>query len=66
MPVPESSFLRFHAACAKIAHMSGIGELMDQWDSEIDDLDVLASDGSSVTLLASRLAAFSALSLVSR
>jgi hypothetical protein len=62
MPVPNPRYLRLHAACAKIAYISGVGDLMDQWDYEIDNMDVLASDGSSMPLLLSRLGPLSATS----
>jgi hypothetical protein len=55
MPVPNPLYLRLHAACAKIAHMSGMGELIDHWENELDEMDVLASDGSSMPLLLTRL-----------
>jgi hypothetical protein len=60
MPVPNPSYLRLHAACAKIAHMSGMGELMDHWENELEETGVLASDGSSMPLLSSRLTALCA------
>lgn len=59
LPLPDPAHLRLHATCAKIAHMSGISELMDNWDDEVETMGVLATDGSSMGLLASRLAALS-------
>jgi hypothetical protein len=55
MPVPNPVYLRLHAACAKIAHMSGMGELLEHWENELDKTGVLAADGSSMALLLSRL-----------
>jgi hypothetical protein len=60
MPVPDPRYLCLHAACAKIAHMSGMGELMDHWDNELEETGVLASDGSTTPLLLSRLVALCA------
>ncbi|KAF8556091.1 hypothetical protein OG21DRAFT_1506870 [Imleria badia] len=48
---PDPFLLALHATCARVAHMSGAAEFFDQvqWDAE--ETRVLASDGSSSTLL---------------
>ncbi|KAG8832780.1 hypothetical protein FRC17_000653 [Serendipita sp. 399] len=56
LPVPNPLYLRLHAACAKIARMSGAGEVIDVLEREIDETPVLAKDGSSVHLLDHKLA----------
>jgi len=40
-----------HAACAKVAHLSGAGEHIDELDRDMDDLGVLAFDGGSSAVL---------------
>jgi hypothetical protein len=50
-PYPSPQLLGLHAACAKVAHLSGAGEYIDKFDSDADDLDVLATDGSSSDVL---------------
>ncbi|KAG8812506.1 hypothetical protein FRC17_002006 [Serendipita sp. 399] len=55
MPLPNPAYLRLHAACTKIAYMSGAGEIIHKLEREIEDMDVLASDGSSVNYLQYRL-----------
>jgi hypothetical protein len=51
LPVPSPELLALHAACAKVAHLSGAGEEIDELDRDLDDLNVLASDGSSAPVL---------------
>ncbi|KAG8816345.1 hypothetical protein FRC17_000360 [Serendipita sp. 399] len=55
MPLPNPAYLRLHAACAKIAYMSGAGEIIHNLEREIVDMGVLAADGSSVDYLQYRL-----------
>ena len=40
-----------HAACAKVAHLSGAREYIDTVDRDIDTTRVLARDGSSARVL---------------
>jgi hypothetical protein len=51
LPVSSSELLALHAACAKVAHFSGAREQIDELDRELDDLHVLAFDGSSSSAL---------------
>lgn len=55
LPVPSPELLALHAACAKVAHLSGVGEEIDKFDRDLDDLHVLAADGSSSSVLAHAL-----------
>jgi len=50
-PVPSPKLLALHAACCKVAHMSGAAEYLDKYDRDLDDLHVLASDGTSFAVL---------------
>ncbi|KAF8227805.1 hypothetical protein L208DRAFT_1365677 [Tricholoma matsutake] len=49
--LPSPRLLALHAACAKVAHLSGAGEHIDSLDRDMDHLGVLAFDGSSSTVL---------------
>ncbi|KAK0216735.1 hypothetical protein EDD85DRAFT_798168 [Armillaria nabsnona] len=55
LPVPSEAFLTLHAACAKVAHLSGAAEYIDKSDRDVEDLSVLAYDGSSGEALKSAL-----------
>ena len=55
LPLPNPEYLKLHAAVCRVAFMSGAARYLDQEDRDIDRLDVLAHDGSSANLLASRL-----------
>ena len=52
LPLPDPRYLALHAACAKVAHLSGAGEYIDAVSRDIDTTLVLAKDGSSAKLLA--------------
>jgi hypothetical protein len=47
LPPPDPRYLRVHAACAKVAHLSGAGECIDKIIWDMEDTSVLAADGSS-------------------
>jgi hypothetical protein len=51
VPYTSPELLALHATCAKVAHLSGAGEYIDQFDLDTDDLEVLATDGSSSAIL---------------
>lgn len=51
LPVPCPKLLALHAACAKATHLSGVGEYIGKHYEEMEDLQVLAHDGSSSTVL---------------
>ena len=55
LPLPSPEYLELHAAVCRIAHMSGAAGYLDQEDRDLDRIGVLARDGSSANLLASRL-----------
>ena len=64
LPLPSPEYLKIHAACAKIAHMSGAGEYIDQILEELEDAKVLSEDGASAELLKHLLTPFSQENLV--
>ncbi|KAK0442704.1 uncharacterized protein EV420DRAFT_1074311 [Desarmillaria tabescens] len=55
LPVPSETLLTLHATCAKVANFSGAAEHIDKLDCDVEDLGVLASDGSSGGVLSSAL-----------
>ncbi|KXN89770.1 hypothetical protein AN958_05310 [Leucoagaricus sp. SymC.cos] len=55
LPLPNPEYLRLHAAVCRIAHLSGVASYLDLEDREVERSGVLARDGSSADLLASRL-----------
>ena len=54
-PPPDPLLLGLHAACARVAHMSGAAELFYQIERDAEDTRVLAFDGSSAPLLSNLL-----------
>ncbi|OBZ65317.1 hypothetical protein A0H81_14724 [Grifola frondosa] len=55
LPLPDPDLLRLHATCAKVAHLSGVGEIIDALLRDIEDLKTLANDGSSADVLTAAL-----------
>ena len=55
LPLPNPEYLKLHAAVCRVAHMSGAAGYLDQEDQDLNQIGVLAPDGSSAKLLASRL-----------
>jgi hypothetical protein len=49
--LPNPQLLALHAACARVAHMSGAAEAFDELEWEVEETMALASDGSSAHLL---------------
>ena len=49
--VPDPRLLGLHAACARVAHLSGAAEAFDELQRDAEDTKVLAFDGSSAPLL---------------
>jgi hypothetical protein len=49
--LPDPRYLRVHATCAKVAHLSGAGECIDKTLKDLDRIPVLAADGSSAEVL---------------
>jgi len=63
--VPDPKLLALHAACARVAHMSGAAEAFDEFERDIEDTRVLAFDVSSARLLDHLITPFAAVPGVS-
>jgi len=50
LPTPDPRYLRMHAACARVAHLSGAAEHIMNVLKDIEFIDALAWDGSSANL----------------
>ena len=64
-PPPDHRLLALHAACARVAHMSGAAQFFDQVDRDVEETEVLAFDGSSAHLLSHLLSPFGAVEAMS-
>ncbi|KAJ7094063.1 hypothetical protein B0H15DRAFT_799075 [Mycena belliarum] len=53
--LPSPALLAIRAACSRVAHMSGAAEQIDQILRDLEETPVMAWDGGSAELLASRL-----------
>ncbi|KAF8327705.1 uncharacterized protein EI90DRAFT_3066603 [Cantharellus anzutake] len=51
LPLPSPKYLALHAACCKVAHLSGAAEHIDRCFRDLDGMRVLAEDGSNVDVL---------------
>ncbi|KAH9167344.1 hypothetical protein EDB89DRAFT_1856482 [Lactarius sanguifluus] len=51
LPLLDPAYLEIHAACCRVAHLSGAGEYMDEVLEDLEDTRVLSEDGSSAHLL---------------
>ncbi|KIJ55227.1 hypothetical protein M422DRAFT_23837 [Sphaerobolus stellatus SS14] len=51
LPVPNPAYLALHASCAKVAHLSGAAEYIDQVLSDMEEAGVLSADGASADVL---------------
>ncbi|KXN80608.1 hypothetical protein AN958_09646 [Leucoagaricus sp. SymC.cos] len=51
LPVPSPTYLAIHAACAKVAHLSGAAECIDKFYRDMDDSTTLDTDGASAAML---------------
>lgn len=51
IPVPDPRYLALHATCAKVIHRSGMAEILNKILEDLEQTDVLASDGSSANIL---------------
>jgi hypothetical protein len=49
--LPSPDLIALHAACARVAHMSGAAEYLDRLERDVEETTVLANDGSSAHLL---------------
>ena len=54
LPLPDPRYLAFHAAVAKVVHMAGMAEHLDEILRKTEDIQVL-SDESGVEYLDGRL-----------
>ncbi len=50
-PLPDPEYLRIHAACCRVAHLSGAAEYLNPVYSDTEELSALAEDGSSNEVL---------------
>jgi hypothetical protein len=57
LPLPNPTYLALHAACAKVAHLSGAGEYIEKTMRDLEEISVLSEDGSSAELLKRALSA---------
>lgn len=62
LELPDSKLLNLHAACARVAQMSGAAKAFDRLEGDIEETYVLAFDGSSAPLLDHLLTPFVAIS----
>ncbi|KAH9072293.1 hypothetical protein EDB83DRAFT_2220311, partial [Lactarius deliciosus] len=51
LPLPNPEYLGIHAACCRVAHLSGAGKYMDKVLEDLEDTCVLSEDGSSAHML---------------
>lgn len=56
IPLPNAHYLKVHAACAKVAHLSGVAEYLETILDEWEERPVLAGDGGSAEMLSFVLA----------
>lgn len=59
LPVPSRTYLDIHAACCRVAHLSGGGEYIDAILRELEYTTVLSEDGASIKALQYALMPFS-------
>ncbi|KAI6030002.1 hypothetical protein EDC04DRAFT_3065675 [Pisolithus marmoratus] len=50
-PLPNPTYLALHATCAKVAHLSGAREYIEEVSRRMEDTCVLAEDGGSSDIL---------------
>jgi len=53
--LPDPVLIAIRAACARVANLSGAAEQADRIFRDLEDITVLADDGSMAELLSSRL-----------
>jgi hypothetical protein len=59
LALPNPDYLRIHAACCRIAHLSGAAEQIDKVLEDLEAMPVLSEDGSSAHVLSFALQPFS-------
>ncbi|TBU63545.1 hypothetical protein BD310DRAFT_916629 [Dichomitus squalens] len=53
-PLPSPKYLAIHAACCRVAHMSGAAEYVEAIYRDMEKLQVLSEDGASAPPTSSR------------
>jgi len=51
LPVPSPAYLAIHAACAKVAYLSGATECIDKFYEDMDGSTTLDPNGASAEML---------------
>ena len=51
LPVPSQRYLELHAACCRVANLTGAGEYVDKILRDMEDIQVLSQDGASAEAL---------------
>jgi hypothetical protein len=51
LPVPSPTYLAIHAACAKVAHLSGAAECIAKLHRDMEECMTLHPDGASASML---------------
>jgi len=51
LPPPSPEYLKIHAACAKITHLSGAAERIDEILKDFENTRVLSENGASAHVL---------------
>jgi len=51
LPVPSPTYLAIHAACAKVAHLSGAARCIDKFYQDMEDGTTLDPNGASAEML---------------
>ena len=51
LPVPSRAYFELHAACCRVANLSGAGEYIDTIMREMEEIHVLSQDGTSAEAL---------------
>ena len=51
LPLTDPVYLKIHAACCRVAHLSGAGKYINKILEDSEDIQVLSEDSSSAHLL---------------
>jgi len=51
LPVPSPTYLAIHAACAKVAHLSGVAKCINELYRDMEDGTTLDPDSTSAEML---------------
>ena len=62
--LPDPRLLAIHAACAQAVHLSGTAGFFSKEERDLEDIKVLAKDGSSAAFLAQAIERASLMSTV--